>query len=125
MEREKILKELSELRVLLNKSNKLPNQNTKMSFDFESNGATEFRICCSIIGTDEVKKIILAIRTEQRNWERAGYTHFQNLENFLADCANKAELNFKTTKQRILSIDDIFNIQNEINKNTENLTHYL
>lgn len=74
MEREKILKELSELRVLLNKSNKLPNQNTKMSFDLESSATTEVRICCSIMGTDEVKKIILATRTASRNWERSGYT---------------------------------------------------
>ena len=81
MERALIVKEINELRVFLNRGNKLANTATELSFKIEQIGVSGYRLFASVTGQSEMHRIILLERERSKNWYSCGYTIFKNLEN--------------------------------------------
>lgn len=91
MERVKIVKEYFDLRNLLNKSNKLPDEKTKFRFEIMRIELSEYRFYAIVEGRFEEYKVVLCFRDRSRLWAGAGFTPFQNLEDYCASELNKKE----------------------------------
>lgn len=91
MERENIIKEYIQLRNLLNRSNKLSNERSELSFEIIEYKPFEYRLFAILESDQEAHKLALAERNRQKIWERTGFTKFKNLEDFCALSLNNYE----------------------------------
>jgi hypothetical protein len=111
--------------MFLNRSNKLPNQQTEISFEIENSETDEARIYCYLKGGSELHKIILVERNRDKIWERGGYTKFKNFENFLAVTANRVESEIEPFKHRPSPQENLNLIKLSIDSEIAKLTLYV
>jgi hypothetical protein len=89
MKRDSIVDEYFQLKNHINRANKLSNQSTELQFEIEEIRSHEYGLFVKSFGNSEKQKLMIAILSSAKIWERAGYTSFQYLEEFCADCLNK------------------------------------
>lgn len=89
MERGPIVGEYHELRDYLNRANKLSNQKSEINFKIEQSGLFEYCLYAVLQCEHETHRLVLAERSRNKTWERAGYSRFRNLEEFCAKVFNE------------------------------------
>jgi hypothetical protein len=116
MESEQIISEFQNLRLLLNQSNRIANEETKFLFEIRRTSLSEYRMFASVKNKSEEHRVAVAKRDKSRTWERSGYTKCSNLENFCALELNNAENKFDF-KYRLFYLSDpqIESLTNTIN----------
>lgn len=85
MDRNQVLNEYRSLCKLLNQSNKLANEVTRVQFKIEGDGRSEYLLLIGSKGEYEEHRIEIARKGGSSGWERSGFTNFKRLELF---CAN-------------------------------------
>jgi hypothetical protein len=119
MDRSLLVNEFHQLQVFLNRSNKLPNQESKFGFEVLDAGNSEYRLYAFVQSKSEKHKIALTIRDRFCHWDRSGFTHLKNLEIFCADSLNYyEELN---EIQKIISTSDLILLSESISNTFKNL----
>ena len=83
--REQIIKEYFQLRILLNRSNNLANQKTEMVFEIQSRPNQEF-VLVAKLKSDVIRGgLILAKKPKLKNWSAFGFTGLDSLEEYCSD----------------------------------------
>ncbi len=106
--RNSIVNEFFQLRVLLNRANKKPNQRTELTFKIRSLPNKQFQFGTHLEG--EGAFLELCIRDKKTTWERSGSSKFRLLEDFCARQLNECEKNLQITSLRNLTEVDALNI---------------
>lgn len=91
MEREPIITQYHQLREYLNRANKVSNQKTQLVFRIEQTELFEYQLSAILQNQFETHRLVLATRDRRRNWERAGFSKFQQLEEYCAYVLNNFE----------------------------------
>lgn len=121
MERTIIVKEANELRVYLNRANKLKDTMTELAFKISQIGISEYGFFAISKNNSEIHKIIIASRGKTKHWEALGYTKFKNLENYIEFELNKLEQSlFESNRPFKLSDEQIFRLESEVICNIKN-----
>lgn len=91
MERAPIITQYHQLREYLNRANKVSNQKTQLEFRIEQTELFEYQLCAILQNQFETHRLVIASRDRSRNWERAGFSKFQQLEEYCAVVLNNFE----------------------------------
>lgn len=101
--RSTVIKELFELRVLLNRSNKLANRQTELDFDIKDNEFIAF-----VSGEDEPFFIKLSKkRSTNEKWQLTSTPYGYFLKMFISDELNKVQKELKTYMKNPKDINEI------------------
>lgn len=105
MDRNLIIQEYAQLRVYLNKSNKLADEKTILGFEIYRTDNGEYRLFAYVKSSAEKHRVAISIRNRFRNWERTGFSPFESLENFCAELLNLEEKSIEGKVKNSLSAD--------------------